>query len=48
MPFIKFLLNILKLNSLTYDWFRADGSLIISAGDAASILLLWMNVLNIL
>ena len=26
MPFVKYLLNILKLNVLTYDWFCADGS----------------------
>ena len=26
MDFIKFLLNTLKLNFLTYDWFCADGS----------------------
>lgn len=27
MPVIKFLLNILKQNFQTYDWFYADGSL---------------------
>jgi len=29
MPFIKFLLNILKLNIPIYDWFCPDGSHII-------------------